>query len=239
MAARVIRFFTENWGLKLAAVGLALLMWMGVRGSEPERATFPGIPVEVDLQDPDWRLAGPPDPATVSVTVMGPTGELMDLAGDPPRIVLPVDRVSDTMESQVLPLQWIQLPGGVRDASVIGVAPDTVRLRYERLVTVTRPAKVVTTGSLLEGYQLIRPVTTNPSVLRVRGAAGQVADVDSIPLRPVDITGLRSTTNVPTRVDTTALAGVSVVPRAVNVILRVVPDSLAEVADSGRQRPPF
>lgn len=239
MAARVIRFVTESWALKLAAVGLAVLLWMGVRTGAPERATFPGITVEVDLRDPDWQLAGPPDPATVSVTVVGPTGELLTLAGDPPRIVVPVERVSDTLESQVVPLQWIQLPGQIREARVLGLFPDTIRLRYERLVSRTLPPRIRTVGELPDGYSLDRPVTTSPAFLTIRGPARHVNAVDSVPMLAVDISGLRSTTNIPTGVDTSALAGMRAMPQEVNVILRVVADSLAEPADSVRTRPPY
>lgn len=239
MLTRVLRLVTKNWGLKLAALGMAILLWMGVRARAPERATFPGITVEVDLRDPDWQLAGPPEPASVSVTVLGPTGELMTLANDPPRIVLPVERVSDTLERQVVPLQWIQLPSGIRDARVLGLQPDTIRLHYERLASSTIPVKVRTTGTLPTGYNLVTPVSTNPAVLVARGPQSRLTEVDSVPLLPVDISGLRSTTNVPTRVDTGALSGVSVLPEEVNVILRVVADSLPEPVDTTRTRPPF
>lgn len=237
MAARVLRFFTENWGLKLAAVGLAILLWMVVRASEPERASFPGIPVEVDLRDPDWQLAGPPEPPTVRVMVLGPTGELLTLAGDPPRIVMPVERVYDTLESQVVPLQWVQLPGGIRDTRVLELSPDTIRLNYERLASSTIPVAVRTTGEPPEGYTLMTPVRASPGVVVARGPEGSLARLDSVPLQPVDVSGLRSTTNVPTRVDTAALSDVSVMPEEVNVILRVVIDSMAEPPDSGPAQP--
>lgn len=238
MVARVIRFFTENWGLKLAALGLAVLMWMWVRASEPERNTFPGVDVRVDLEDPDWQLAGK-DPPTVSVTVLGPAGELLSLAGEPPIVVVQVDRVTDTLESQVLPLQWVQLPGGIRDARVIDIQPDTIRLHYERLASGALPVKVRTIGSVPDGFRLTRPVSTNPAVVEVRGRVGRLTGLDSVPLLPVDISGLRSTTNVPTPVDTAALDGLSVTPREVNVMLRVVPDSMVAPDDSARQRPPL
>ena len=238
MVARVIRFFTEDWGLKLVAVGLAVLLWMAVRANEPERATFPGIPVEVDVRDPDWRLTGL-EPPTVRVTVQGATGDLVTLANAPPQIVLPVERVTDTMESQVVPLHWVQLPGGVRDARVLGLEPDTIRLHFERLQSRTLPVKVRTEGTVLEGFTLVTPISTNPAVVVARGPERRLGALDSVPLLPVDVAGLRSTTNVPTRVDTAAISGVTVTPEEVNVILRVVADSLAEPADTDRHRPPF
>ena len=239
MVTRAIQFLTENWGLKLTAVGMAVLLWMAVRANEPDRATFPGVPVDVVLRDADWQLAGPPVPPTVRVTVVGPTGELLSLANELPSIVVPIEQVTDTLVSQVVSVQWVQLPGGTRDARVIDVEPDTVQLRYERLASTALPVYVPTTGEPPEGFTLARPISTNPSLVEVRGPATRLSDIDTVRLLPVDVSGIRSTTNVPTLVDTASLSGLSVTPREVNVILRVVPDSMAEdVEVDGEQSPP-
>lgn len=240
MLARILRFLTENWALKLAALGLAILLWLAVTANEPQRAAFRDIAVGVDLRDPDWRLERT-DPSTVTVIVQGPRGELVQLGSSPPRIVLPVERVNDTIESQVVPLQWVQLPVGVRETRVLSLRPDTIRLHYQRLNTRTLPVIVRTRGDLPEGLALSLPVTTNPATLRVRGPAGILDGMDSIPLLPVDLSGIRSTTNVPVGVDSAGLELLLFDPAEVNVVLRVVPvDSQPGLQpDSGRTRAPF
>jgi YbbR domain-containing protein len=221
--SRILRSFGKNWGLKLAALSLAILLWMAVRAGSERVTTFRNIPVQVDLRDPDWRLAEPPQPAAVHVTVLGPTGELLTLAGEPPRIVLLVDRVTDAEETQVLPLQWVQLPREVRQARVLSLRPDTIRLRYERLDTRSFPVRVRTVGELPQGYELAQAPTTTPAQVQLRGPVTLLDQLDSVPLEPVDISGLRSTTNVPASIDTLALGRVRVSPQEVNVLLRVAP----------------
>jgi YbbR domain-containing protein len=223
VANRLLRWASNNWALKLAALALALLLWMAVRAGTPRTATFRNIPVQVDLRDPDWRLADEPEPRAVHVTVQGPTSELMALATQPPRIVLPVERVNDPAETQVVPLQWVQLPRGVRQARVVALRPDTILLRYEPVVTRTLPVGVRLRGDLSDGYSLTLPVTAQPAMVQVRGPARRLAELDTVPLVPVDISGLRSTTNVPARVDSTELEGLRFTPPEVNVVLRVVP----------------
>lgn len=223
MADRFLRALTENWALKLAAVALAVLLWLAVRAPTQQAATFRNVAVQVDLRDPDWRLAAGPEPEAVHVTVLGPTGELLTLAGQGPRIVLPVERVADSVEVQVVPLQWVQLPRGITQARVVGIRPDTVRLRYERLTTRALPVRVRTAGRLPAEYELVLPITTNPPAVQVRGPARLVEALDSVPLVPVDLSGLRSTTNIPARVDSTLLGPVRVTPQEVNVVVRVAP----------------
>jgi YbbR domain-containing protein len=220
---KVIRFFTDNWALKLAAVALAILLWMAVRAGTPKRTVFRNVPVEVDLRDPDWRLIGEPLPPTVSVTFTGPTGELMTLAADPPRIVLPVERVNDSIETQVVPPQWIRVPRGLDRTRIEGLRPDTIRLRYERLASRTLPVRVTTRGDLPEGLALALPIRTTPSTVEVRGPARALQEIDAVPLLPVDLSGLRAATNVPTRIDTAALDGMRVSPAEINVMLRLIP----------------
>jgi YbbR domain-containing protein len=236
---RMLRGVTENWALKVAALSLAVLLWMAVRAGTPEATTFRNIPVQVDLRDPDWRLAEPPDPPSVNVTVRGTTGELLTLAGQPPRIVLLVDRVADTVETQVLPLQWVHLPPDVRQARVLALRPDTIRLRYERLATRSLPVRVRTVGALPAGFELAQPPTATPSRVQVRGPARVVEMLDSVPLVPVDLSGLRSTTNVPTHVDSAAISSSRVLPQEVNVMLRVAPvtGAEAEAENPSRRRP--
>jgi YbbR domain-containing protein len=236
---RVVHFFTENWALKLAALGIAIMLWLAVRADEPRLATFHNIPVRVDLRDPDWRLIGQPQPPVVSVTVRGSDAALFALAGDPPRIELGVDRVNDSIETHIVPLQRVELPAAQPGVAVEDLRPDTIRLRFERLARRTLPVRVSLENDLPEGLALALPINTNPASVQVRGPASELARLDSVPLFPVDLSGLRSTTNLPTAVDTTALGSLVVDPREVNVILRVVPaDSQPGLrADSGRRAP--
>lgn len=239
MSRSVLRYITENWALKLAAVALAFLLWMAVRASTPKRTMFRNVPVQVDLRDPNWQLVGEPFPSAVSVTVTGPTRELMALATDPPRIVLPVERVNDSIETQVVSPQWIRLPRGLdlTRTRIEGLRPDTVRLRYERVQSRTLPVKVTTSGDLPEGLALALPLTTNPAVVDVRGPGRLLEDVDSVPLLPVELSGIRSATNVPAAVDTAALEGLKVTPKQVNVSIRVVPaDSQPGLQPDSAQR---
>lgn len=220
---RIVRFFTENWALKLIALVLAVLLWLAVQSNRQQRATFGDIPVHVDLRDPDWRMAGPPSPRAISVTVSGPRSELISLANSPPTIVLPIERVNDTVETQVIPAQWVRIPERLRDVRILGLRPDTVRLHYQRLASRTLPVQVKLKGRLPAGLRLVQPVHTNPAVVRVLGVRSQVMALDSVPLFPVDVSKLRSNINVPASVDTTVLRGMRITPNEVNVVLRVQP----------------
>ena len=95
---RGIDFLTHNWALKLTALVVAVLLWITVRTDALTRVTLADVPVEVVVQDPDWRLAGPPAPTHVDVTIVGRFSDVVGVSASQARVTLPVDEVSDTLE---------------------------------------------------------------------------------------------------------------------------------------------
>ena len=104
-----LRWVTRNWGLKVSALLLALLFWALVRSESVARRQIAGVPVEVELRDADWRLARPPQPGSVEVTVTGPWRELLQLQGENTRVTVPIENVTDTTELRVLSTNWVNL----------------------------------------------------------------------------------------------------------------------------------
>ena len=67
---------TREWPLKLAALGLAILLWTAVRIGAVSRQEIPEVPVQVQLTDPEWQIVSDPAPSAVSVTFSGPARHL-------------------------------------------------------------------------------------------------------------------------------------------------------------------
>ena len=122
----------------------------------------------------------------------------------------------------VTPPVWAERASafGAHAAEPLGTRPTTrFQTVDEDLLALARRME----KDLPEGLALVLPIQTNPSVVDVRGPERLLEEIDSVPLLPVDLSGLRGATNVPTSVDTAALEGLRVTPTEVNVILRVVP----------------
>jgi hypothetical protein len=86
---QLLRRATAHWKLKLAALALAILLWV-VFTSEQVTTQWLPVPVEAVVRDPGYVLAGRPDPAVVRVRFRGPGRELWEIALRPPTLVLPV-----------------------------------------------------------------------------------------------------------------------------------------------------
>ncbi len=237
MNPRALAAITNNWALKLAALAIAVLLWGAVKAEVPERVPLAEVPVRVVLRDYDWVIAAPAAPSTVEIEFSGPTRELVRLAVQRPEVIVPVDEVTDSVETRVLRSGWVQLYGGMDNTRVEDIRPSTVTLRFDRVVSRLVPVSVQVIGTPASGYRLSGPIQVEPTVVRASGAATQMAALDTIRLGPIDLSGWTATDSFPLGVDTTGLGAV-VSPMTVRVVVPVepLPDSLTGAAGLRRER---
>lgn len=219
---------TRNLSLKLAALGLAILLWSVVRADAPARITFGEVPVDVIVDDPGWILAEPPRPGTVSVIVAGTYRELGRIAAEPMRLVVPVENIEDSTRTQALDRAMVRIGGRVDEGRVVEVQPASVVLQFERVENALKPLAIRVHGELPPGARLTGPITTDPSMVRVSGSRRTLERLDSVPLQPIDLTRLTAAETLQVPVDTGAAGGVLVAPRHVTVIVPALtlPDSV-------------
>lgn len=217
---RFAAFFAQNLTLKVSAFGIALLLWVSVRVEAPNRAELPGVPVRVDLADPNWALLGDPNPASVVVRFGGPSGELLRLSADRPSLVIPMDQVLSGDTTLVLRNQWVRIqdrPGVI----VESIQPSTIRLTFEPIQRAGIPPAIRFTGDLPDGLALAALPLAEPGEIRVTGPRSRIAEMDSILLRPLDLSLVTASGPVPVAVDTTDTAGLLLQPVLVQLQVEV------------------
>ncbi len=199
---------TRNWTLKLAAIGLSVFLWAVVRAEPPDREVVTDVPILVQIGDLDWREAAPPEPATVQVSFVGPAGEIIRLDRQSAAVRIPLEAVSTGDTTVTLRRDWVVFDGA-GSLVVDDVVPSTVTIHLERTVVRAIPVTVPTVGRPRTGFALAGPLSVSPTVVRVRGTEGELAQVDSIRAQPVDLTGLSASTRRVASLDTTGLEGLS------------------------------
>ena len=216
------RLLSRNWRLKLAAVGLAVVLWALVRSEPTSQGNLFTVPVQAQVGDLNWTLSGEPNPPTVQVRFRGPTGDLIRLASEGATLRLPLDTVSSADTVVQLRRDWVVVSAG-SGLVVEDIAPATVQLSLQRTVSRLLPLRVTTTGELSSGLALAAPLGLNPQVVGVRGAAQRVRDLDSISLLPLDLGGVRESGIFPVDLDTIGLGDIIVTPRSATIGVRVEP----------------
>ncbi len=170
----------------LAALALAVVLWVVVQMEEPERRAFDGVPVRVQLNDPQWAVAGSPMPSSATVRLAGTARQLLRLAGNQPTIMVPVDAVGSADTSLVIDRNWVRLQG-IEGVVVEAVEPALVAIAFEPMVAVEVPVAPTVVGVPPDDLTLAGPPTANPSSIRVIGPASGVAELRAIRLEPVDL----------------------------------------------------
>lgn len=210
----------RNWSLKLAALALAILLWLLLRVEDANRQEISDIPVEVELLDPSWALADSPLPATVQVRFSGPSRELLRMAMDRPVAVVPVEEVSANDTTVAIRNDWIRTQER-RGVVVEGVEPRNVRLTFEPVERVAVPVRPRTQGGLPENLAFSGEPAPTPSEVAVAGPRSRLEALDTLALEPVALGGLAGPASRRVSVDTSELGGLEVSPRQVTVILPV------------------
>jgi len=223
-------FLTRNWTLKLSAFGIALLLWVSVRVEAPSRQTISGVPVRVDLGDPQWAVVEDPSPRNVSVRFAGPSRELIRLSVDRPAIVIPLDQVTSSDTTIVLRNQWVRVQDRP-NVVVEDIQPSTVTLRLESIERVELPVAPRLEGTLDERWALAARPRAAPAEVRVSGPRGRVMELDSIRLLPVDLSTVEESGRVMVGVDAELVTGLQVQPAQVEVEVRVEARVERSVAD--------
>jgi YbbR domain-containing protein len=216
---------TESWQLKLSALGIATLLWLGVQSGRPYHYRLSHVPVRVQNHDAEWVVASAPSPASVSVEFEGLFRDLFRLGAAKPAVVIPVDDVRDTAAIFALKRTWIEyaIPANGRGATGITVSrirPDTIRVAFDRLATKLLTLHARFNGTIADGYELAGPPIVDPSVVRATGASHRLAQLDSIELPTIDVSALRGNDTVILNLDTAAI-GALITPHRARVIIPI------------------
>lgn len=171
--------FLANGGLKLTSLGLAIMFYAVVHGTEDAQQTFP-VPLVASLPSTDLVL-GDPLPATIQVSLRGPRAKLRDLRaeGIPP---LTID-VHEWNASRIdLDGSRLDVPAGVR---VERIEPAELSLHWEKPVARTIPVRLVL-GSLPPGLVLEGPPVVEPATVSVRGLARRLEVLQVVSTDPLE-----------------------------------------------------
>ena len=221
MLRRVIDWATTDWALKLTALVLAFLMWITVRADEPGQWDWE-VPVRVVNNDADWVVAGQPVPAEVTLYLRGPYRELLRASSDLPEVIVPIQEVRDSSEVVQLRGNWVSLPSGTDQVTVVEMLPSSVRIAFDRVTTRLIPVAAPLLGEPPPGYELVGDVVVEPGVVRASGASRAIARMDSVRLPPIDLRSVRRYDTLDLTIDTTGTS-LAITPRTIRVFVPVGP----------------
>lgn len=236
-----LRELADNWRLKLAALGLAVLVWAVVSAEQPTTQWIP-VRIQAQIRDPDYVLASPPDPAQVQVRFSGPGRELWELALDRPTLFLSVPEVGE-QRTFALEAGMVRIPPGMA-VNVLDIRPQFARLELQRLASRVLPVQARIGARSLQRYVVGEDLEIIPAEVRVTGPAERLASLDVLTTERFEIVPDDTLFSQEVAIDTAGMEGLSFNRTRVRVSGRVevrserpVPDVSVYVPDGLLARP--
>jgi len=184
----------DNLGLKLAALLLALLVYLNVYLDRQAQMTM-SFPVQIqDLAD-ELSLSGPV-PSTVQAQLRGTGKQLLRMRVTEPPIKISLDGIGPGRFEREVSAEDLPLAGyeGVEADRVIG--PAVIDIGIEPKVRRRLPAALRIEGVSGGDSSWIAVGRADPESVLVTGPRSAVASLDSVVLQPVRIGGRRDTLRV-------------------------------------------
>lgn len=213
MRAKLWPLIVRNWPIKIAAVVLALMLYVAVQAQQPVTQNFE-MKLAIDVPRGRSLLQKPP---TVWVTISGRGADLLRLRTFPSTIS---KSVPDTLSSSSWHIRLenadVPVPKGV-DVAVLAITPRDVTVSLD---TVTRKeVRVVPLVTVVpeSGYVRNGGLTISPSIARIVGPERSLAGIDSVMTVPTEITHVTASFSRTLPIDTSALGIVRIAPKQVTI----------------------
>ena len=217
---RILHRFIHNWPLKLAAVGLATLMYGGLAVSQSTQV-FPGvIPVLVVNQPDRTFILTKPEPVT-QVRYFAPSGVLVGTSTFSATVDL--SGMTPTGAAVSVRIEVTSVDGRVR---VLGYEPAFASIQLDSLISVVVPVKVEH-GTVPDGLTLGDTKVDPPSVV-ITGPKSVVDQVVAaradVQIQPGGIDVDQDVKLVPVDALGNAVSPVDVTPATARVVIPVFSD---------------
>lgn len=214
-----LRFFTDNWQLKLLALALAVLLWVVVSAEQVTSHWVP-VPLQIEENDPDFELVSPQRFDEVPVRFSGSGRDLMELAIRKPPLVLSLDRVQGTTQEFRLEPSMVRIPSQL-NVTAQEVRSPLVRLEFRRLAGRTIPVSPTVERDVAADWTLVDSLRVLPAQIEVLGPAERVERLGQIRTVPFNLPAADSVFSTIVRLDTTGLGGLELSATQVRVTGRV------------------
>jgi YbbR domain-containing protein len=181
------RLILGNWPAKLAALGLAIILYAGLAFAEGTRTWDAPVPIEV-LGAPDGGALLEAPGVVDRIEYQAPSDVAEQLTNDSFRASIDLAGIEPHAgaEPVTVPVDVFPVDPRVR---VTGYSPPGVSVRLDEVVSRVRPV-TIDPGVIPEGIEL-GPIVAQPNQVIIRGASSRLQNVRSVEGRfVVDASGI-------------------------------------------------
>ncbi|MCA1582221.1 MAG: hypothetical protein LC796_12705 [Acidobacteria bacterium] len=187
----------RNLGLKLLALGIALLVWFVLSAQRRERISERSYRIALSVVNiPARTIIASAVPPTVDVRVRGPFTALRQV--DPDKIEAVIDLQGATRGERLYRLAPEDI-NVAPEIEVIAISPSEVRIVLDAVSEKVLPIAPNVTGTPAAGHA-VGDVSVEPRSARIAGPSAVLAKMMSVSTDPISISERATTFSVPATV---------------------------------------
>lgn len=180
-------WLSENWGMKLVALILAIGLWYYAVGEEGIEVTRT-VPVEIKVDNEKLSVVGKPT-RLVLATLQAPRALLANLASEELKAEHVIRRVQGPGDySFRLEPREIRLPS--EQIRVVRIEPEVIQVKVDEIIVQKLELEPVFLGEVAFGYRLdAENIQLDPRAVLIEGPKSQVEKLGKIKTQPIDVVG--------------------------------------------------
>jgi YbbR domain-containing protein len=179
------KLFVDDWGTKLLALGITLVLWMAVTDLNKPRTIRTAVQLNF-IRPNNLDISNEP-PRTIDVELTGSRERLNNMKLFD--LVATVDISDNPAGERVVRLNnanvHMELPDGVR---IDSFKPATIQVRLEPNLERQLPVQIKLEGQPAAGFEIVRSAS-QPEVITVRGPASMVETLQQAPTERISVEG--------------------------------------------------
>lgn len=178
----------KNIWLKIAAVALAITLWMWViaRGNTDMSIN---APLEFRHIPEGLQVVKAETASSVSLGLRGHDRLMKNLSADPPKIILDLEGFAKGSHRVDISKDDVRVPAFVR---VVNIYPSSVNVSLAEAARKSVTVKPDLVGEPEKGYMVVR-MKVVPGSVKVKGPGPELAKLELLKTKPIDISGASET----------------------------------------------
>ncbi|OGW44128.1 MAG: hypothetical protein A2Y66_07465 [Nitrospirae bacterium RBG_13_41_22] len=207
------KLFLENFGLKLAALLLSIVLWIFVTSRGQSEISldvpleFKNIPSSLEIVNNTAKV--------VSLTIKGYERIVRNIKQQDISVSVDMSKAKKGENIYYLDRNEVRLP---RAVTVTKIIPSSVKVVIEDTITKPVTVKPVIVGYPESGYY-VKSVTVVPQTVVIEGLRSEVRKITTIRTEPMDVTGFRESFEQNLKLD---LTGKNIRIKMIDVKMKVV-----------------
>jgi len=189
---KIRKAFTENLGIKVLALIVALFIWFNVSSQEEMTRLFT-LPVQLEGIPDSLTVIGNL-PSDVKTSITASKRQILYMGFRKGFVSVSLAGATSGHYRQTLSASNVVLPSGVRPYNVRIISPASIDLYFERKVTKSVPVGLTLAGSIPEGYVLLGAPEVTPRRIEVTGAESYVKHLKNMPTKSLDLGKIKEST---------------------------------------------